>query len=197
MHPFLNFEPAGFNRVSEDTLADADRTVVQTSYFGVVPDLPVGFADVALLQRAMTLMAAGQGSALVEADVTSIGGQPALRQILKVKLPNQPSGQAFLGSFIIPKANCSAVLRVQAAEGQPTGVRESMVLAQVGPEAYFLPHPHVPDIQLPLPFHAADNPAYDAQFPSHPLSRVRRIMALLAQQVTLRPEFATLPSFTR
>jgi hypothetical protein len=38
-----------------------------------------------------------------------------------------------------------------------------LVFDQVGPEAFFRPHPHVPDVELPLPFHVADDPAYDAR----------------------------------
>jgi hypothetical protein len=196
MQPFLNFEMPGFTRVAEDTWADNDRTLIGTNYFDIPPDLPVGFDDLPLLQRATALMAAQQGATLVEADVVEIGGLPALRQVLKVRLPDQPTGQAFLGSFTIPRANCSAVLRVQAAEGQPTGIREALVLGQVGPEAFFQPHPHVPDVNLPLPFHIADDPAYDAQFPRHPLSCVRRVMAQLAQQTGLQPVFTAQPPFT-
>jgi hypothetical protein len=197
MQPFVNFEVPGFVRVADDTLADNDRTIIGTNYFAIPPDLPVGFGDLQLLQRATALTAARQGATLIEADAVEIGGLAALRQIVKVKLPDQPVGQAFLGSFTIPRANCSAVLRVQAAEGQPTGIREAMVLDQVGPEAFFKLHPHVPDIKLPLPFHVADDPAYDAQFPSHPLSRVRRVMAQLAQQTGLQPAFSAQPPFTR
>jgi hypothetical protein len=197
MQPFVNYELPGFARVGDDAYADNDRTLILTNFFGIPPDLPVGFGDIAVLQRATTLLAARQGVTVIEAGATQIGGLPALWQINKLKLPNQPSGQAFLGSFTIPRANCSAVLRVQAAEGQPTGVREALVMNQVGPQSYFKAHPYAPDFQLPLPFHAADDPAYDAQFPDHALTRVRRVMARLAQQVGLDPTFTAQPPFDR
>ena len=87
--------------------------------------------------------------------------------------------------------------RVQTAEGQPTGIGEALLLDQLGSEAFFQPHPRVPDIKLPLPFHVADDPAHDGQFPSHPLSQVRRVMAQLAQQTGLQPAFTAQPPFTR
>jgi hypothetical protein len=195
MHPFQHFLPDGFQPVAEGSWANDERIVIQPVYFTLVPDLPAPLSSLPELRRGMAKMAAAQGGALIEAGVLPIGGQPALSQVIKIKLPNQPSGQAFLGSFIVPKANCSAVLRVQAAERGPTGQREAIVLNQLGPANYFRPHPYGPDGEGGLPSHAADDPAYDAQFPQHPLTRVRQVMAQLAQQVTLHPGFVELPPF--
>ncbi|MEU4777405.1 hypothetical protein [Micromonospora sp. NPDC023633] len=195
MHPFGHFLLAGFNQVAADSWANDERIVIQATFFNLVPDLPAPLTDPAALQRGMAKMAAAQGGALIEADVTPVGGQPALRQIVKVKLPNQPHGQAFLGSYIVPKAACSAVLRVQAAESGAFGQREATVMGQVGPANYFRPHPYGSDGEGGLPSHVADDPAYDARFPQHPLTRVRQVMAQLAWQVELHPGFAALPPF--
>ncbi|MEH1017124.1 hypothetical protein V6U90_29015 [Micromonospora sp. CPCC 206060] len=197
MHPFQHFLLAGFNQVAADSWANDERIVIQAVFFNLVPDLPTSLTDLAALQRGMAKMAAAQGGALIEAGVMPVGGQPALRQIIKVKLPNQPHGQAFLGSYIVPKAACSAVLRVQAAESGAFGQREAMIMGQVGPTNYFRPHPYGSDGEGGLPSHVADDPAYDPQFPQHPLTRVRQVMAQLAQQVELHPGFAALPPFTR
>jgi hypothetical protein len=197
MHPFAHFLLPGFNPVAADSWANEERIVIQALFFNLVPDLPAALTDPSALQRGMAGMAAAQGGALIEAGVVPLGGQPALRQLIKIKLPNQPSGQAFLGSFIVPKAGCSAVLRVQAAEQGTTGIREAMVMSQVGPMNYFRSHPYGPDGEGGLPSHAADDPEHDAQFPQHPLTRVRQVLARLAQQVQLHPAFAALPPFTR
>lgn len=196
MHPFHNFLLPGFDQVAADTWANDERVLIQPVFFNLVPDLPTALTDLPALRRGMAKMAAAQGGSLIEADVVPIGGQPALRQVIKVKLPNQPRGQAFLGSYIVPKATCSAVLRVQAAESGPIGMREAMVMGQVGPPNYFRPHPYGPEGEGGLPSHVADEPAYDAQFPQHPLTRVRQVLAQLAQQVEVHPGFAALPPFT-
>lgn len=52
-------------------------------------------------------------------------------------------------------------------------------------------------VQGGLPFHAADHARWDAQFPDHPLSRVRRILEALADAVRVEPGFAALPAFSR
>jgi hypothetical protein len=197
VHPFRHFLPAGFDQVAADTWANEERTLIQPVFFDRVPDLPAALTDLPALRRGMARMAAAQGGALIEADVTPVGGQPALRQIIKVKLPDRPHGQAFLGSYIVPKAACSAVLRVQAAESGPSGVREAVVMARVGPPNYFRPHPYGPDGEGGLPSHVADDATYDPQFPQHPLTRVRQVLARLAGQVELHPGFAALPPFTR
>ncbi|WDZ85762.1 hypothetical protein [Micromonospora cathayae] len=197
MHPFQHFLLDGFNQVAADTWADDERTLIQPVFFNLVPDLPTALTELTELRRGMAKMAAAQGGALIEAEVVPVGGQPALRQVIKVKLPGQPTGQAFLGSYIVPKAACSAVLRVQAAESGPTGVREATVMARVGPPNYFRPHPYGPEGEGGLPSHVADDPAYDQQFPRHPLTRVRRVLAQLARQVELHPAFTALPPFTR
>lgn len=197
MHPFAHFLLPGFDRVAPDTWADDERTLIQPVFFDLVPDLHTALTDLPALRSGMAKLAAAQGGALIEADVVPVGGQPALRQIIKVRLPGQAHGQAFLGSYIVPKATCSAVLRVQAAESAPFGLREAVVMGQVGPADYFRPHPYGAGGEGGLPSHVADDPAYDAQFPQHPLTRVRQVLARLARQVEVHPGFAALPPFTR
>ncbi|MFV2116606.1 hypothetical protein ACFHW0_30360 [Micromonospora sp. LOL_025] len=55
------------------------------------------------------------------------------------RLPHQPHGQAFLGSYIVPKAARSAVLRVQAAESGAFGQREAMLMGQVAQQVQVRP----------------------------------------------------------
>jgi hypothetical protein len=90
-------------------------------------------------------MRAQAGGGLVEASVKPLGGLPALRQILKVPLPRQPSGQVFIGSFTVPRQECGTVVKIQAPEGGTTGMREAVVRAEVGPDAYFRPGSTVGD----------------------------------------------------
>lgn len=156
---------------------------------------PASLDDGPALRAALTRVTARAGGGLIEASVKSLGALPALKQILKLPLPGQPSGQAFIGSFTVPRAMCSTVVKVQAPERGMTGMREAMVMAQVGHDKYFRPHPYAPDVQGGLPFHAADHAQWDAQFPDHPLTRVRRTLDALAAAVQVVPEFAALPPF--
>lgn len=188
-------ELPGFRPVDNDVWANDDGDVLSVHYFGLRPDLPASLDDGPALRAGLTHLTARAGGGLIEASVKSLGGIPALRQLLKLPLPGQRSGQAFIGSFTVPRAACSTVVKVQAAERGRTGIRESMVMAQVGPDRYFRPHPYAPDVQGGLPFHAGDHAQWDAQFPDHPLSRVRSLLAALSERVQVVPEFAALPPF--
>ncbi|WP_328680624.1 hypothetical protein OG905_34820 [Streptomyces sp. NBC_00322] len=195
MRALLGVELPGYRPVDQDVWANDEGDVLSLHFFGLPPDLPASLDDGPSLRAALTRLTAQAGGGLIEASVKSLGPLPALKQILKLPLPGQPSGQAFIGSFTVPRATCSTVVKIQAPERGMTGMREAMVMAQVGHDKYFRPHPYAPEVQGGLPFHAADHAQWDAQFPDHPLSRVRRTLDALAGAVQVVPEFAALPSF--
>ncbi|MCX4825016.1 hypothetical protein OG883_35190 [Streptomyces sp. NBC_01142] len=195
MRALLGVELPGYRPVDNDVWANDEGDVLSLHFFGLAPDLPASLDDGPALRAALTRYTADAGGGLIEASVKSLGRLPALKQILKLPLPGQPSGQAFIGSFTVPRANCSTVVKIQAPERGMTGMREAMVMAQVGHDKYFRPHPYAPEVQGGLPFHAADHAQWDAQFPDHPLTRVRRALDSLAEVVQVTPEFAALPPF--
>lgn len=55
----------------------------------------------------------------------------------------------------MPRASCGTVVKIQAAERGMTGMREAVVMAELGPEGYFRPHPYALEAQGGLPFHVA------------------------------------------
>ncbi|MEU7344343.1 hypothetical protein ABZ778_10525 [Streptomyces bacillaris] len=196
MSALLGVELPGYRTVDTDTWLNDHGDVLSLHFFDLVPDLSAALDDGPALRHGLTRFTAEAGGGLVEASVKRLGGVPALRQILKLPLPGQPSGQAFIGSFTVPRATCSTVVKIQAAERGMTGMREAVVMARLGPEQYFRPHPYAPEVQGGLPFHEADHDRWDAGFPDHPLTRVRRTLEALAEAVTVDPGFAALPPFT-
>lgn len=192
-------DTSGFQRDGEAEWVDpvtGDRMSV--FFFDLVPSLPAGLNDLPRLRYELAAQAAVVGG-LVEAFVVTLGGLPALAQVVKVPLPDRP-GQVFLASITVPKATSSAVLRLLAAEDPTTGVRESMVLSETitetgGPDAYYAPHPYAPQTRPKLPWHRADDPRYDERFPDHPLSRARRWLGHVLATARLDPGFAAQPPF--
>ncbi|MGW1225244.1 hypothetical protein [Streptomyces sp. NPDC001478] len=195
MRALLGVELPGYRPVADDAWANEDNDVLSLHFFGLPPDLPAALDDGPALRSALTHHTARAGGGLIEASVKTLGGLPALRQILKLPLPDRPSGLAFIGSFTVPRAACSTVVKIQAREEGMTGMREAVVMARLGPQDYFRPHPYAPDAQGGLPFHEADHARWDAEFPGHPLTRVRRTLDALVQAVTVAPEFAAQPPF--
>ncbi|MFF3320546.1 hypothetical protein ACFYV5_34325 [Streptomyces sp. NPDC003035] len=196
MRALVGIELPGFRLVEPDVWVSDAGDVLSLHFFALRPDLPASLDDGPSLRAALTRLTADAGGGLIEASVKSLGELPALRQILKLPLPGQPSGQVFIGSYTVPRAECSTVVKIQAPERGMTGMREAMVMAQVGPDAFYRAHPYAPEVRDGLPFHAADHERYDAQFPDHPLTRVRGVLGALATSVAVAPEFAALPSFT-
>lgn len=167
---------------------------VSLTYIGMVPDIPAPFDDLPLLRRKLAEETAETGS-IIEAHVVRLGGVPALFQLIKLPIPGQDTGLAFIAAFTVPRANCSAVLRIQCAEGQMTGVRESTVAAQVGFDQCFPPHPYAPDVRGQLPYNVADEAGWDQQFPDHPLTRARAWAHRMLATAQVDPQFAALPPF--
>lgn len=196
MRALLGVELPGYRTVDTDTWLNDHGDVLSLHFFDLPPDLPAVLDDGPALRHGLTHFTARAGGGLIEASVKRLGELPALRQILKLPLPGQPSGQAFIGSYTVPRAGCSTVVKIQAAERGMTGMREAVVMAKMGPDQYFRQHPYAPEVQGGLPFHAADHVQWDAEFPDHPLTRVRRTLDVLAEAVTVVPEFTALPPFT-
>lgn len=193
-------DTAGFERAEDDLWihpGTGDR--MSAHFFDLVPDLRAGLNDLPRLRRELIAQTAPDGG-LVEAFVVTLDGQPALLQIVKLPLPDDRRGYAFVASVTVPKATSSAVLRLITIEGPVTGIRESMVLAehlgQTGsPDGIIGPHPYAPDISSALPWHRADDPRYDAQVPDHPLSRCRQWLRHVLATARLDPAFAAQQPF--
>ncbi|MDX3354691.1 hypothetical protein PV703_15530 [Streptomyces sp. ME01-24h] len=196
MGPLDGADLPGYRQVADHAWTDDHGDVISLHFFDLPPDIPAPLEEPDRLRQALARFTADAGGGLIEADVVRVAGLPALRQVLKVPLPDRPRGQAFLGTYTLPRAACSAVVKVQTFEDGVTGMREAMVLAELGPEQYFLEHPYAPGLRGGLPFHRADAEEYDARFPGHPLTRVRTALAHLAGTLGAEPGFAELPPFT-
>ncbi len=83
--------------------------LVSVHRFDAPPDIPAPLEELPHLRHALAHYTARAGGGLVEADVLHPGTVPTLRQVLKVPLPGRPTGQAFLGSYTLPRASRSAV----------------------------------------------------------------------------------------
>ena len=189
------FDTTGMERHDERTWFDP-RTGDQVSltYIGLVPDIPAPLDDLPLLRRKLAAETAETGS-IIEAHVVPLDGVPTLFQLIKLPIPGQDTGLAFIAAFTVPRAHCSLVLRIQCAEEHTTGMRESTVAAQVGFENCFPPHPYAPDVHGQLPYSLADEAAWDIKFPDHPLTRARAWAHKTLATARIDPQFAALPPF--
>jgi hypothetical protein len=191
----LAFDTTGLQRHDERTWFDP-RTGDQVSltYFDLEPDLPASLEELPLLRQRLAHVLAEAGT-LVEAHVVTIDSVPALYQVVKLPIPGRQTGLMFVAALTVPKATGSVVLQVLCQEGNTSGIRESMVSAQIGFENCFPPHPYAPGLQGVLPWNVADDQRWDAQFPEHPLSRARVWAHRTIRTARVDPNFARLPPF--
>jgi len=129
-------------------------------------------------------LAQERGAGLIEAH----GIGPSARLIYKrLQMPVY----VYTGMFITDVQGCTLVWTIVAGEHGTTGVREAMVTANlinagkltlVGYRRLWARDPYEPDYQgvdrSVLRF-MSDDEGYDGQFPHHPLSKVRRVLAAL------------------
>lgn len=165
------------------------------NYFGKQPDIAADISDAAAL-RAFYRVAAGlNGVAMLEVDATQLAGLAAVRTVLKA--PLAPRGFAFIGSYTLPFADCSFVIKVQSLERGVTGMREAavMTMRKTPPEFDELTgkligweqDPYDPAHRGAFMRNLADDPQYDDQFPEHPLSKVRRYLSEISSELAVAP----------
>jgi hypothetical protein len=155
-------------------------------FFQLPPDLPKNArTEDELRQAFLTSLACGK---LVELRLIAVDGHPSVQTIIKV--PQQPSGMTYVGSIIIPFRDFSFVLKSQCHERGMTGMREAILLSKMLAKGDVVRD----DAGLPVGF-SPDDHEYDAQFPKHPLSRLRSALQRFEQTLRLNESVKVLPPF--
>ena len=134
-------------------------------YFALPPDLPKDQPTIeAFCAEYRELM---QGE-VVEAGIDTIAGLSVFRIIGKV--PQDPTGISYVGSYTVPFRDFSYVVKIQCEERGMTGTREA-VLIDKGLASGAL---ELDDSGALSGDWNPDDAIYDVDFPDHPLSRCRR-----------------------
>ena len=152
-------------------------------------------ASEADLQRSARLLAESGGAGLIEVDRMSPSPGPMVRLVYK-----RLQGRAYIytGMLIIAGEEDILAWTIVDGEGPETGVREAAITAelmgsgQLTLEEYqrsWAQDPYDPAYggvdRRALRF-LSDDERYDARFPQHPLSRVRRVLQALPGSVAGR-----------
>jgi hypothetical protein len=185
---------------------DRETDVLGVNLFNTQPDIPAPFNGVEGLRNHFRQGAHDQGSGIVEVDVVPIHNIACASLI--IKMPQTPSGCSYQGTLVIPRQNFSFVIRVKCLEHGDTGGKEALVMivensnlqTQTVVEEYvehpifgrvlksgkimgWVKDPYDPQFDNIALFNLADHPQYDAKFPDHPLSRVRRKLSHIINTV--------------
>jgi hypothetical protein len=167
---------------------DNDGSVLS---LGVVADAPDGSDEVAFRQWCRKL-AASRDAGLIEACRVDGGIGPSVRLIYKrLQIP----AYIYTGMLITFVQGVQLLWTVVAGELGTTGVREAVVTAGLmnagklnidDYKSHWAHDPYEPAYQgvnrSVLRF-MSDDESYDDQFPQHPLSKIRRVLAALPDSV--------------
>jgi hypothetical protein len=189
----ISFDIAGFERLDENSWFDPHTpdVIVLGMRKKSLPHSPVWLEDVGTLRRDLARMHAATGT-LLEADAVSLGGTAALYTLVAEHIPQARTGRLFRASFVLAKADRTAVLTGQFQEWDITGVRETTVRVKLGtPTAGRGPHPYDPQ----LPYEPSDDAAWDSQFPEHPLTKARSWVRRVCESAVVDGKFAARPGF--
>src|SRR4051794_22892329 len=98
----LIFDTRDWRQVQDNVWVNADGDPVITDFFAIPPDLPAPLEDLDGLRARMAANTAASGGGLVELDVVGLDGLPAVRLIVKMPIPEQQTGVAYIASYIVP-----------------------------------------------------------------------------------------------
>jgi hypothetical protein len=160
-------------------------------FFSTPPNLPANATSVDELTDFYRRLIGDSGGKLLEVSVLVAGGVAIVRTILSA--PQQPTGRTYVGSLTLPFRDFSFVIKCQCAEHGPTGGKEAILLANS--RAANEPMT-IKGGRFHIPGWNPDDPKHDAEFPHHPVARVRRVLEHVAATLTVAEDVRELPDFT-
>jgi hypothetical protein len=126
--------------------------------------------------------------ALIACDMIEFDGVSVIRTLAKYR-PATGSAMTYVGALTVPVASHVIELSIRASERRITGVREALVVAAMSQTAGISEREQLARKVMPVEwkferYHpgsrgdvaylVSDDEKYDAEYPDHPLSRVRR-----------------------
>jgi len=178
-----SWTPDGPNKWRQQGGGELSVTSSKTSADGKLQSEP-------LFRDSMRGEVLARGGGLVSADLTGQG--PSLVGAVIAKFPQKPSGMTYEGWLLFVRDGTDYRVAVRFPEVGITGVRDTTVMtiwmngrpADADPLEGWMLDPYDQTRRDALMHNVADEPKYDAKFPSHPLTLVRlelrRIQASLA-----------------
>jgi hypothetical protein len=154
-------------------------------YFDLPPDIVADLSSITSVRNFYRQIVTNAGAAIIEVETPEIAGCLTTRLIIKV--PQNP-GMTYVGSITLPFRDFSYVLKAQCEEHGVTGMRDAIVFNEkmssgeitMGSEKDIRPgwmcDPYDSSLKDGFAMNLSEDKQYDARFPHHPLSRLRRLL---------------------
>jgi len=191
----LNREEKGLRQWTNDD----QSLVLSYNFFDDRPDIPTINNLPELRDYYRTMLAEIKGG-IIQVDQIDLGENQVIKTVFKI--PRKSGGMVYLASLTIPFKTCSYVIKIQAIEGNTTGIRESVVAAkllheenlQAGDENWSS-DPYEKGITEGTLMNRAEEVKYDSEFPVHPLSLSRKLIAEIELKLTFDTDIQKLKPF--
>jgi hypothetical protein len=169
--------------------------------FDLVPDLPAPLEDAKALLEGWP----DDNNGVILREIVELDGLLAVKTITKHR--QTPSGMTYVGSWIIPRAAFSYVIKLQCREYGMTGFREAVTGASAlksgrvtlndnGETSGWATNPAKVFAEPWMYTNIAEEEVLDNEFPDHPLSRVRRFMGIIEPSIRVEDFVKRAPPFT-
>ena len=184
---------------------DVDGTMaISLNFFEGEPDISSLKTIDGLRQYYRDTIFSAKG-AIIEVELIELHGVQCIRTVLK--FPQEPSGSTYLTSLIIPFAMCSYVVKIQAPELDLSGMRDEFMIKKLLREEVISKtangysnwsfDPYKPDFMGPNLMHRSDEAKWDVRFPSHPLTKSRKLMAEIENGIQFDQKLLDLKPFDK
>lgn len=176
------------------------RDTLEARHFSISPNIPAPLSRPDLMWKLRRLEGLFQQVAPVEIKTGLLDGNEYVSEILKVSMNGR---LAYRGSLIIPKASFSLMFSVMAECDAADGERElhvaEVTLRDVSHvderELVWFRDPFSFPVMSPVGRTCADDETWDALYPEHPLSRIRRIFRDLVARCTVSADVSRAAPF--
>ncbi|MDC8003424.1 hypothetical protein POV27_05140 [Aureisphaera galaxeae] len=190
------------NQMVKEWVNTQKGMTVSVNFFNLQPDLP-SIKNIDEVRNFYRQVIAQANGGIVEVDKIQLKGYDTIRTIFK--FPQEPFGMAYIASLTIPFESCSYVVKVIAPEIGTTGMRDNVVAMQLltegtislgdkGYEGWFQ-DPYDPEIKEGILMNKSEATTYDAQFPDHPLSKVRELLGQIEAEIKFGKELERIGKF--
>lgn len=182
-----------------------DYDDLSINFFDLPPDITAKNDTDVELQNNYRKVTYESGAAIIEVKKVKLGVFDSIKTIFK--FPMQPQGMAYIGSYTIPFKNFSYVIKVQCIEQGTTGIRDNTIFelmirngkVKLNPEKKtvegWMHDPYDESVQLPFMMNLSEAEEFDAQFPEHPLSRMRKFLKQIEETIKIDDSLLNEPKF--
>jgi len=174
------------------------------NYFECAPDIPCDLKDIKALRDFYRELVIAKGGGIIQIEVIQVQEKEIVEAILKIPTPS--GGKVYFGSYTIPYRDFSYVLKIEAHEDTMAGERDRRIFEQMLNEGKvilsdqneilgWMEDPYDKTVQEGICKTFAENEQFDAEFPDHPLSRLRSLMKRIKTSIALSKKLGTYQVF--